>query len=165
MNHFDLSSWDLRSPAVATMLNPALIAAILTSAAERYESVSAKGMPWELAFIITPLVLHRGSRETLPSTRRAHIPKWVGDNPLLLSGFPERAHAMVPHVREGVRYAVNQQTISIDNGRFFGSLPATKRPPADGDIQSIVHAAGFLGGWFTKSESTSTIYAMFGVTP
>lgn len=165
MNYFELSPWDLRSPAVATMLNPALIATILTSAAERYESVSTKGMPWELAFIVTPLVLHRGSRESLPPTRRTHIPKWVGDNPLLLTAFPERAKAMVPHIREGIRYAVNQQTIVIENGKLFGLLPATKRPPADGDIQSIVHAAGFLGGWFTKSESTSTIYAMFGVTP
>lgn len=166
MNLMELNDWESRSPVVATMLNPALLATIMTAAVEEFERAGKRPMPWELIFIIAPLALHRGTREALPRTVASHVPKWIADNPTLHAGFPERAKAMVPHAREGFRFAVRERLIAIDEtGLLHGSIPARGRPAAIGDIQQIVRAAGFLGRWFAKVDRSSTVYAYFGVTP
>jgi hypothetical protein len=73
---------------------------------------------------------------------------------------------MVPHVREGLRFAIRVGLLSIDEeGRLSGSLPSKSRPASIGDIADIIKRAGFLGRWLTKIDRSSTVYAYFGVTP
>src|SRR5882672_11493265 len=110
----ELASWFQRSRAVRAMLNPALLAAILAAATEEYARLSRKPMPAAYAFLIVPLVLHRETRESLPPTNRSHWSTWVGNNPLLVVGFPSRAIAMRDHVREGLRLALRSGTLAID---------------------------------------------------
>lgn len=161
-----LSEWDSRSPVVAAMLNPALFAAIFSAAAEEYERRAGKSMPWELVFIIAPLVLHRDTRAALPRTTASHLSAWIANHPTIHAGFPERAKAMVPHVREGLRFALREGGIDIEEGGLLrGSLPTKARPANTGDVREIVKAAAFLGRWLTKIERSSTVYGYFGVTP
>jgi hypothetical protein len=68
-----VTAWIDRPPIVAAMLNPALIAAILATAANGYHKESDRALPWPLAFVIVPLVLHRGTREALPTSTRTHL--------------------------------------------------------------------------------------------
>lgn len=162
----ELNHWESRSPVVATMLNPALVAAIIAAAAEEFERAGNRPMPWELIFIVTPLVLHRDTREVLPKRVTSHLPKWIADNPTIHAGFPDRARAMVPHVREGLRFAIREGLVGIDDaGQLYGSLPGKARPAVIGDVQDIVRTAGFLGRWLTKVDRSSTVFAYFCVTP
>jgi len=86
----NLPPWDRRSPAVAAMLNPALIAAILITATAEYVRLRNESLPAAHAFLIPPLVLHRATREELPRSVTSHWPKWVADHPVLVAGFPAR---------------------------------------------------------------------------
>lgn len=65
-----MTAWIDRPPIVAAMLNPALLAAILATAANGYRKESDHALPWALSFIIAPLVLHRGTRQALPTSTR-----------------------------------------------------------------------------------------------
>src|SRR5258705_13710809 len=96
--------WSARSPAVATMLNPALLAAVAAAAAEEYERAADDPMPWALSFLVAPLVLHRATREALPKSTRSHLSTWVTNNPILRAGFPQRAQSLTGPVREGLRF-------------------------------------------------------------
>lgn len=161
-----LREWDSRSPVLAAMLNPALLGAVFAAAAEEYERRADKSMPWELVFIITPLVLHRETRQALPKSTASHLPTWIASHPTIHAGFPGRSKAMVPYVREGLRFALRKGVVEVDTvGRLRGSLPSGVRPANTGDIAEIIRAAGFLGRWLTKVERPSTVYAYFGVTP
>lgn len=161
-----LSEWEGRSPVVASMLNPALIATVVTAAAEEFERVGERRMPWELVFIVVPLVLHRDTRQALPSRTTSHLPNWIAKNPTLHAGFPERAQEMVPHVQEGLRFALREDAVTLnEDGLLTGAFPRKSRPAAIGDIAEIVRVAGFLGRWFSKVDRTSTVYSYFGVTP
>ena len=44
-----MTAWVDRPPIVAAMLNPALIAAILATAAEGYRKESDRALPWPLS--------------------------------------------------------------------------------------------------------------------
>ena len=63
-------------------------------------------MPWPVAFIVAPLVLHAPSREALPSSTRTYLSTWVSRNALIRAGFPKRATELAPFVREGLRFGV-----------------------------------------------------------
>lgn len=157
--------WDFRSSVVASMLNPALIAAVLVAAAERHETVSGKPLPFELAFVITPLVLHKDTREALPNRRTSQLPNWVADHPTLRAGFPSRSRQMVPFVREGLRFSLRHEVCELTaDGGVRGALKSARKPAEGGDIAQIVLKAGFLGGWLTKWDSP-TIYALLGIQP
>ncbi|WP_425452039.1 three component ABC system middle component [Arthrobacter silvisoli] len=165
-DYHKLREWDSRSPAVAAMLNPALLATIFAASAEEYGRRADKNMPWELVFIIAPLVLHRDTRAVLPRTTASHLPNWIASNPTIHAGFPERAKAMVPHVREGLRFAIRTGVIQVDQSGFLrGSLSRTTRPGNTGDVREVIRAAAFLGRWLTKIERSSTVFGYFGVTP
>ena len=88
-----MTAWSERSRTQAIMLNPALLAVIVANAALQYRANSEHGMPWPLAFIVAPLVLHRGTRDSLPRTTRANLGLWVADHPVEHAGFARRARS------------------------------------------------------------------------
>jgi len=161
-----MEAWTRRMPAVATMLNPALITLIASVSTEEYRRVAEKSMPLSLIFLITPLVLHKDTRIVLPSTTATHLAKWVSEHPVIWAGFPERAKQCVPFIWEGLRFGTRHGVLAVAPGGLV-SVPAPHKgkPPVAGDIASIVRASGLLGRWLTKIDNSETAYALFGVTP
>ena len=161
-----VTPWAERSPVVAAMLNPALLATISAAAAAEYERADGDPMPWPLAFLVAPLVLHRDTREALPNSTRSHLATWVSNHPTLRAGFPARARSLTDPVREGLRFGLNMGVLTIvDDGRIHGSLPVTSRPPDLGDLRAIVRSAGLVGKWFAKLDQPATSFALMGVAP
>ena len=76
-----MRAWADRSPESAALLNPALLAVVCAAAASQYERESDEAMPWPLAFLVAPLVLHRGTREALPRNTRTHLSTWITNQP------------------------------------------------------------------------------------
>lgn len=164
----NLPGWARRSPAVAAMLNPALIAAILVAATEEYVRLRDESLPAAHAFLIPPLVLHRATREELPRSVTSHWPKWVADHPVLVAGFPARAVALREYVREGLRFAVRYGALSIDvvGGLTPAHSPApSRRPSAQGDVRQVIAASQRVGRWLTKLDLPATAFALLGVRP
>jgi hypothetical protein len=161
-----VTPWAERSPVVAAMLNPALLATIIAAAAAEYERADGDPMPWPLAFLVAPLVLHRGTRDALPRSTRSHLATWVSNHPTLRAGLPARARSLTDPVREGLRFGLKIGVLTVvGDGRIRGSLPATSRPSDVGDLRAIVRSAGLVGKWFAKVDQPATSFALLGVAP
>ena len=157
-----MRSWSERTSAVADLLNPALLAVVIAAAASEYERRDGGPMPFELAFLVAPLVLHRPTRKALPARFDSHLAKWVTTHEVLAAGFGERARALVQPVREGIRFGLRTGTLVLEGDALNGNL-GTRRPAKVGDIAEVVSKAGFVGRWFTQLESSATAYALLGV--
>lgn len=157
-----MDQWSGRTPAVRDLLNPGLIAAVIATSASQYENRSGDAMPFELSFLVTPLVLHRATREALPRVITSHLAKWVTTNEVLAAGFGARAKALVGPVREGLRFGLRNGAIGLDGARITGCL-RSGTPARIGDIGEIVKKAGFVGRWLTQTESSATAFALLGV--
>ena len=161
-----MRGWADRPPETAALLNPALLAVICANAASQYERESREAMPWPLAFLVAPLVLHRGTRQALPRTTRTHLSAWITNNPVIRAGFPQRAQSLTGLVREGLRFGMTHGALSVtEDGRIRGVLPSSARPVEGGDATDIVRSAGFAGKWFTRADQPATLFALLGVAP
>lgn len=158
-----MRAWEERTVAVADMLNPALLAAVTAGAASEYQRRAGDPMPFPLAFIVAPLVLHRGTRAVMPKRVDSHMSKWVIDYPVVVEGFGARARAMVQPVREGIRFGIRTGALILEGDGLVGRTRGT--PAKVGDITDIMARAGFSGRWFTQSDSPATVFALFGVEP
>jgi hypothetical protein len=147
------------------MLNPALIAAVLANAAHGYHQESDLAMPWTLSFITAPLVLHRGTRQALPTSTRTHLATWTSRNPIIRAGFPPRAQGLVEPVREGIRFGLAQGALTLEDDRWSGQ---TRRPRGfviPDELADILRNARFVGRWLAKIDNAATVFAVLGVAP
>ena len=119
-------------------------------------------MPWPLAFLVPPVVLHRPTRKALPRDTRTHLSTWIRREPVLRAGFPERAAAMVPRTREGLRFGLGAGVLALDGGHVLGHLTDD---PAPGELRQLVRTARLVGRWLAKSDQPSTPFALLGVAP
>jgi hypothetical protein len=153
-------------PIAAAMLNPALLASVIAAAAEEYTRANGGAMPSSLAFLVAPLVLHRGTREALPKRTSTHWTTWLSRNPVLRAGFPPRARSLAGPVRDGLRFGLAHGALSVTaSGGLQGRLVPHARPEEIGDMPAVLHAAGFVGKWLTKFDQPATAYALLGVAP
>lgn len=158
-----MQQWSRRNPAVADLLNPALVATVVATAADQYEGSAAEPMPFELSFLLTPLVLHRDTRLSLPQRTNSHLTKWVSSHGVLAAGFGARAKSLVEPTREGLRFGVREGALEFDGATITARMPS-RRPARIGDIADVVKKAGFVGKWFAKLDSPATAFALLGVT-
>lgn len=147
------------------MLNPALLAAVISGAAIEYARADGKPMPWPLAFLVAPLVVHRGTREALPRTTATHLGNWVAQNPVIHAGIPARAQSLAEPVREGLRFGLAHGVLSVDEqGRLAGGL--VDRPErARTEVDQMIAKAGLVGKWLAKIDQPATAFAVLGVAP
>lgn len=163
----ELPYWSSRSPIPATMFNPALVSITIATAANQYEETAGFPMPWPLVHLVTPLVLHRPTREVLPRTKATSLTKWASDNTVIVAGFPVRAKHMAPYVREGLRFGLREGTVEIVGGDGLRSLvePRVSARKIPGDFPLIYRASGLIGRMFGRAGSAASIFAALGVQP
>jgi hypothetical protein len=157
-----MTEWSARSSVPAAFLNPALLAALIAAAAAGHDRETQSPLPWPLSFVIAPLVLHRETRETLPTSLATHIGVWVSRNPVLRAGLPLRARSLIEPVREGLRLGLRHGLLTVEAGgvRHTGRL----RPPDAGDLRQVLSKATFAGRWVSRAEEPATVFALFGMT-
>lgn len=158
------TGWTEPSALVAAMLNPALIASLLSGAVDAYEQRNASGMPWSLSFVIAPMALHQATRQALPTTTRTHFSTWVTRNPVLRAGFSRQAKAMVAPVRAGLRFALRVHMLELHNDCLTSRTPLQGRSPERTELEEILNSASLIGRWMAKNE-TATVFASLGVGP
>lgn len=159
-----MPSWTQRPQASAAFLNPALVAVIAATAARDYErKASGRLMPWPMAFVVAPLVLHRPTRRVLPTSTSTHLTKWVAEHPALVAGLAARSTSLAPAVREGLRFGLRHQILTIEQGFLKGRIPVKSR--TEGELADLIKAASLVGRWTAKSDNVSTVFALLGVRP
>lgn len=162
-----VKSWARRPPDVANLFNPAFCAALLNRLAVGFQGDDRQGVPYPLSFVALPLLLHPTSVALLPPTARTKFHPWILENPQVLFGFPERARALAPIVREAISFGLRYETL------FFGAekelVPiassALKRWERESYNKDFSKNAQTLGKLLAQVKDVPTIFALFGVRP
>ncbi len=152
------------------LFNPGFLAVIVWSAAAGFHETVQTGMPFLLAFVAVPAVLHKPTREGLPRTSKTSLAGWLEAYPIFRVGFADRARALAPYVREGILFGTIRGLIAISGG---GRIVPSPRPrvlssyltEATDEVRDCVRKSAFLGKWFARAGSTTTIMALWGVKP
>jgi len=165
-----MKPWIERTREEAHLLNPPFCCVTLSSACFGFSEPNGQPLPFAVAFMVLPIVLHKHTRESLPRTTRTSVPAWLQDHAEARIGFHERLIALKPHTREALRYGLGFDWIAIGGSGFIRCVVPGNRiyraiRSLDGDAQECVSRARFLGKWFGTSVSTETLMALWGIRP
>lgn len=160
--------WSSRPPDVANLFNPAFCALLLSRLSLGYHSKAAAGLPYALAFLAMPILLHPASVSQLPNTSRTNLHGWLLSNSSVTIGFPERAAALVPVVREALAFGMTYKILVLDvHGNIAPSATSKNMRKWDQDDYNSTYAknAQLLGKLLAQVTDVATIFALFGIRP
>lgn len=164
-----LAPWPDRPIEQARLLNPAFVGTLLWSCARAYTASADDAQPYAISFLVAPVVLHKSTRESLPTTTRTSLVSWIGKNPRVVVGFAERARSLVPLVKEAVLFASNGGLLQVQESRVVAETRprrmARLEREASGEVKACIKKAEFLGKWFALSGDYTTVMALWGVAP
>lgn len=165
-----MSRWSSRPSEERALLNPGFCSCILWQAAVGHKSVSQASLPFDLSFLVLPIVLHRATRDALPTTVRTSLAVWIDDNPLARSRVADRSRMLVPFTKEAMMFGGLHGALEFQAGAISAN-PAWKKPIATelknstDEVRGCMKRAEFVGKWLASSGSSSTVMAIFGVRP
>jgi hypothetical protein len=163
--------WKDRPREEAGLFNPAFLGVLLERTAYGYgERSGGLGLPWVLGFLALPAVLHRDTRERLPTSVNTSMAAWTRDNALLVDALPSRACILRPLVSEALLFGLAHGLLEHQDGRLFPGTRQQRSPsdpwrePTD-DFRECASKAAFFGRWCAKSGLPATVYALWGARP
>jgi hypothetical protein len=157
-------AWSERPLEERVALNPAFLALLLRSAASGYEQESERPLPIPLTFVALPLVLHRPTRDALP-TIATSLPVWLQDHQLLREGFANRARAIAPAVREALTIGLSTSLVRLSLGGIVEAAEPQRARHATAEIRHISTRARFVGRWLARAGDVATVYLLLGLRP
>lgn len=162
--------WERRPVEVASLLNPAFCGVLIREAVASHLTEVNTGMPFALAFLILPIVLHENTRQRLPRSMRTSMHAWLQEHPEVKLGFADRARTLVPFSQEAVSFLLRQQALIVGPEGALVVGPRVPRsisqiPNRTPDFDDCVARARFLGRWLSRSGSVPAIYQFWGVRP
>ena len=165
-----MKPWAERTREEAHLLNPAFCCVTITATCAGYSESRDQPLPFALAFMVLPIILHKHTRESLPRTIRTSVPAWLQDHAEARLGFYERLMALQPHTREAMHYGLAFDWIAMGNSggiRCVATNALIDRTlrSLEGDAHDCVSRARFLGRWFGKAASTETTMTLWGIRP
>jgi hypothetical protein len=163
--------WEERPFEIANLLNPAFCSLLLQESIASYFKYRERGMPYPLAFLVLPLVLHKKTRKMLPSTSPVTLHEWINNHPEVNFMFVERTRRLVLYTKESLIFGIHQRTISIsdkehDKGNLIVRIKLkTLSWPIDSEAADCRNKARFVGRWFAQTGSVSTIFRIWRIRP
>jgi hypothetical protein len=166
-----MQAWSHRVIEEANLFNPAFCGALITQMSYDYAKKKDRGMPYSLAFLSLPIVLHRKTREALPHSTVTALLPWVQDNREQLVDFATRVRSLRDITREAVLFSAQSEFLTIDPEGLLRGGPRRKAATEKrtelftAEARECVDRAGFLGRWFAAAGTTSTIFSAWGIAP
>jgi hypothetical protein len=163
--------WDDRAVEEANLFNPAFGAMLLAKAADDFFKRTGRPLPFALAFLVLPIVLHQGTRSALPGTTVTSLLSWVPENRAHLVDFGLRVRRLRTITQEAIMFAVGHATLALDErgdllvGPQRLTVTEKRTPMFTSEARDCLDRAGFIGRWFAAAGTPSTIYSAWGVTP
>jgi hypothetical protein len=166
-----MQPWSNRVVEEANLFNPAFCATLLAKTADEFAKKARQPLPFALAFLVLPVVLHRGTRMALPGSTITSLLPWIQDNREQLVDFPVRVQRLRAITREALMFGMQHRALTVT---AEGDLaPGAKRPSATDrrtplftdEARQCVDRAGFVGRWFAGAGTTAAIFAAWGVAP
>jgi hypothetical protein len=146
------------------LLNPALAASVLASAATSYRATVGGAMPVALAFLVAPLALHAPFRRVLPGNTRARLAGWLADNPEVRAQFPEVASSYVPVTRRGPRAGPRGGALTFEGAAIKGRVQTAELDLTD-EVTECLDCARLAGRWLGLAGDPAVTYRLLGVSP
>jgi hypothetical protein len=165
-----MSRYTSRPSEERTLLNPSFCSCLLWQAAVGYKNTSQESLPFDISFLVLPLVLHRATRDALPTTVKTSLAVWIADNPLARSRVADRTRMLVQFTKEAMMFgglhgllAFHAGTITA-NPDWNKSIVAEIKSSTD-EVRLCMKRAEFVGKWLGSSGSSNTVMTIFGVRP
>lgn len=160
---------DVGSSEEVALFNPAFLARLLYAAASDYERAAERAMPVASAFLAVPLVLHKPTRDDLPTHASSQMQAWIREHPRHMVRLDTRVVGMRPFVGVAVRFGVRHGVLtSADGGLGAGRVKRRPRGHTElesAEVQTCLRVASFLGRWFARQPDTATLLALWGLQP
>lgn len=167
-----MKPWTTRSTEEANLFNPAFLAVIIYQSVKGYCETARPSAPYVLPFLVTPLVLHKKTRETLPRGVNTAFSTWITQfqGAQAKIGYPERARSIVPYVKEALAFTLTNQLItSNDDGSLNINhnirVPSRSNDNVTTEVVKCFQKAHFCGRWFARAGKIETVMALLGIKP
>jgi hypothetical protein len=149
------------------LYNAAFMALILAQAAAEHEARTDSGLPFSLAFLVAPIVLHAPTRQALPRQARSKMAPWLEAHQVQRAGLGRRAASLVPAVRAGIRHGLRSGALALNEATLTALRPKVQSDDVvlSAEVDEILKRAQYVGGWFALAGSPSGIYALWRVKP
>ncbi|CDL81230.1 three component ABC system middle component [Xenorhabdus szentirmaii] len=166
-----MQPWSSRPLEESYLFNPAFCVLLIANTSSEFTKKTGCPLPFALAFMILPIILHQKTRKALPATTVTSLMTWSQDNREIMVNFPERVRRLNAITRESILFGVGLSALCLDeNGDIMkGSKlrsPTEKRTPLiTQEVGECIERASFLGRWLASAGTTATIYAAWGIAP
>lgn len=165
-----MEKWTHRPIEEANLLNPAFCCVALTSAVIGYMGIDKEGIPYPLAHIVLPIVLHKATRERLPRASRTSLAVWIQENSEVRVQFVERVVMLKSHTREAILFGFfHDWLILCQEGRIQAKLSKSiidrLARRLENEAKECINRAWVLGKWFALAGTTETVMALWGIRP
>lgn len=165
-----MTPWASRAPEERALLNPSFFSLLVWHAASGHKAEGGVGLPFATSFLVLPLVLHRETRESLPKMVTTSLPVWLDENPLVQARLAERCRMLVPFTKEalmfgGVRGFLTISTDVVSAAQSWKRKVTAELRTSSVEVRACAKKADFLGRWFARTGSPTTVMALMGVRP
>lgn len=157
------------TPETLRLLNPAFVATVIGHAATGYAEHGDQGLPFTLAFIVPPLLLHKDTRDILPKVITSKLPDWAHKSSAELAFLPDHARELQPAVRHAILLGVHFDIIRFDDearmrtSSQFNPKSAQNELEKSGEIGEIMKKSHFIGRWLSVSGNQPTVLSILGI--
>jgi hypothetical protein len=160
--------WEKRPVEIANLLNPAFCGEVLRRSIAKYQVTSSHPFPYPFAFLVLPIVLHRKTRESIPTSARKQMHSWLMENQDIKIGFAERAKNLIQITKETITFLLQIGTLKMNKQGLIITpdyRPCNISGQNVGEVHDCYKKAETIGQMFARAGSPTTIYIMWGVKP
>jgi hypothetical protein len=161
-------AWHDRPPEEASNFNPAFCGEMIYRAAAEYVRMRELPFSLALAFLVLPILLHKGTRDQLPRRADVMFVTWAAEHGPALAGLPDRAARLLPVSREALMFLLQNEVMRLHRGGIVAGakpirLSATPSAVTD-ETRETRRSAGLLGRWFANQGQPASVMQVLGVT-
>jgi len=160
-----LPNWKNRPITVAHLLNPAFCGELIRRCAHEYSKKGDTSLPFQLAFILLPLVLHKNIRESLPKKSNKNFVSWIEENQSLKMQLPHLIRVTVPYTKEAIMFLLMYQVIKINDLGNIEVIANSPKITSRGEVAECYKKAELVGKWLVNSGSSQSIFINLGIKP
>lgn len=161
-----LPEWDNRPITVAHLLNPAFCGEIIRRFVHEYQKIKTdNGLPFQLAFLVLPMVLHEGVRTNLPQKSNKNFITWIEENQNIKMLLPNLIRNTIPYTKESIMFLMMYEVLGINDLGEFVIIEMPKAIKTINGVAEYYKKAELVGKWLANSGNSQSIFLNLGIKP
>lgn len=160
---------EIGSSEEIALFNPAFLSRLLHATVANYGEAKGSAFPVPLAFLATPLTLHKAIRADLPKNAASQMQRWIREHPRHLVNVSSSVLGLRPFTGIAIRFGLAHGVLQSSDGLLgAGQLRRRTRSISaveTDEIEECLSSARFLGRWFARQPDAATLLAWWGLAP